>query len=325
MRLKIQHVTRYSYPAPVCDNHNELRLMPLNDDRQTCVDFWAATSPLTHIFYYNLPTGRVHHFNVRPEHRQLTVTATSHVLTQPVDAVADLPFGGGGLDFYRVDSIREDYAEYLMATSRVPDHLDVESLVQVARSGAETNDAASFLMSLNRVIHRVLAYKKGATEVDTPLEDVLASREGVCQDFAHLMLAVCRRVGIPARYTSGYLYTRRADRQGLDMLGDTGEKALEELGIGRSLALVRAGGAMAELIDGDAMHAWVECLLPDNRWHGFDPTNCLVTNDVYVRVHYGRDYGDVVPLRGVYAGPQARKLEVSVSVTDEDAQDAAAP
>ena len=321
MRLKIQHVTRYSYPTAVCDNHNEVRLMPLNDERQTCIDFWLVTSPLTHIFYYNLPTGRVHHFNVRPEHRQLSVTATSNVITQPTDAIADLPFGGPGLEFYDSDLIRQDYAEYLMATERVPNHLDLEALIQVAKSGVDTPDAPSFLMSLNRVLHRVLTYKKGATDVDTPLEEVLRTHEGVCQDFAHLMLAICRRLGIPARYTSGYLYTRGVDQQGLDSLGDSGEKVLEELGIGRPLRLVRTKPEVGELIDGDAMHAWVECLLPDNRWHGFDPTNCLVTNDAFVRVHFGRDYGDAVPLHGVFSGPQARTLEVSVSVTEEEAGD----
>ena len=288
MRLKIQHVTRFSYPAPVCNNHTEVRLMPINDERQTCTNFSLVTSPLSHVFHYDLPTGRVHHFNVRHEHRQLIVTALSHVITQPSDAIADLPIGGPDLEYYESGEIRQDYAEYLMSTERVPNNLDLDNLIQAARSGSETPDTASFLISLNNVLHRGLTYKKGATDVDTPLQTVIETREGVCQDFAHLMLAICRRVRIPARYTSGYLYTRGVS------------------------------GSDSDIVDGDAMHAWIECLLPDNRWHGFDPANGVVTGEAFVRVHFGRDYGDVVPMRGVFEGPQARTLDVSVSVGEDD-------
>ncbi|HEY3329719.1 MAG TPA: transglutaminase family protein [Capsulimonadaceae bacterium] len=315
MRFKIQHTTRYTYPAPVSDNHNELRLMPLTDDRQTCTDFWLVTAPLAHVFYYNLPTGRVHHFNIRAPHKSLTVTATAHIVTQPFDPFLDLPMGQNDWEFYTRDVTREDYAEYLVPTERVPLDLPTGNLTEIADAATEGESAADFLISLNRVLHRVLKYHPGATDVDTPLAEVIATHTGVCQDFAHLMLAICRSRNIPARYVSGYLYTQGTSRQGVDVLADRAETALS--GLGYSETPVAKPDAAAQLVDGGAMHAWVECLLPDNRWHGFDPTNCLLTNELYIRVHTGRDYGDVPPMHGVYSGPTATKLEVSVAVTPE--------
>jgi transglutaminase-like putative cysteine protease len=114
---------------------------------------------------------------------------------------------------------------------------------------------------------------------------------GVCQDFAHLMLSICRRQQIPSRYVSGYLYT----------------------GIGGN-----------DLVSGDASHAWIECLLPGGHWIGFDPTNNLVVNDKYIKVQHGRDYSDVPPLRGIYRGASAQELDVIVKVTSEDVPDLAA-
>ena len=151
-------------------------------------------------------------------------------------------------------------------------------------------------------IHSDFAYTPGVTTVDTPLQDVVAGRAGVCQDFTHLMLAVCRRQGIPSRYVSGYLFT--------------GEQAASDQTQRLSQGSV-AGRARSGLAGGDATHAWVECLLPNERWYGFDPTNNLLANDSYITVHHGRDYDDVTPLRGVYKGASEAVLEVSVRVIEE--------
>ena len=155
-------------------------------------------------------------------------------------------------------------------------------------------------MALTRQLYRVLTYAPGSTHVNSSIRQVLDHGAGVCQDFAHLMLAVCRRQGIPSRYVSGYLYT--------------GEEHSEPGGEGD---LARDPDAPHGLVSGNAMHAWVECLLPDNRWHGFDPTNNLLTNDYYVKVHTGRDYGDVPPVRGVYRGPLVHTMDVSVKVVSD--------
>ncbi len=112
------------------------------------------------------------------------------------------------------------------------------------------------------------------------MDEVLAHRRGVCQDFAHVMLAACRVNGVPSRYVSGYVYP-----------GDEG-------------------------LRGDAaMHAWIECLLPSGVWCGFDPTNNVLASEHHVKVHVGRDYADVVPTKGVYRGPGKHRMRVSVSIT----------
>jgi transglutaminase-like putative cysteine protease len=138
---------------------------------------------------------------------------------------------------------------------------------------------AAFLLELARRIHAEYIYDPRATQVTTPLAEVLAHRRGVCQDFAHLMLAVSRAAGIPARYVSGYLYT---------------EKPPEGEG---------------------AMHAWVEAYVPSAGWIGLDPTHGLLVDHQYVKVAVGRAYADVPPTRGVFRGPQEHTIAVRVRVT----------
>jgi transglutaminase-like putative cysteine protease len=296
VRLRITHTTRYIYPAPARESHNEVRLMPLSDDDQTCLDFRLSLTPEARLFAYDLPSGRVHHFNIRAPHSELTMVADSLVATHRHDPFIGLQLERDDREFYRREGIRQRYAEYLAPTARVPFVADTDRIAAVARrqSGGST---ASFLIGLTRALYRVLTYAPGATNVNSSLLQVLEQKQGVCQDFSHLMLAICRRQGIPARYVSGYLFT-----------GETTTGTEEE----RLTAQVPG-----TLVSGDAMHAWVECLLPDEQWRGFDPTNNLLANDHYVKVHHGRDYGDVPPARGVYHGPFSHTLDVSVRVVRE--------
>jgi transglutaminase-like putative cysteine protease len=292
MRLRIEHTTHYEYPSPVRDSHNELRLMPITDDDQACLDFRVGLEPSAPVFAYDLPTGRVHHFNHRAPHDSLTIRAESFVVTHRHNPFDGLQLLNDDRRFYAHPRIRQMYAEYLMPTARVPLIPEADRIASVALKQT-SGSAASFLIGLTRVLYRVCQFKPGATNVNTTLVQFLENNAGVCQDFVHLMLSVCRRQGIPSRYVSGYLYT--------------GEKSEPE-----------ADADMQQhtrtLLGGDAMHAWVECLLPDERWHGFDPTNNLLTNDYYVKVHYGRDYGDVAPIRGLYRGPSANVMNVGVRV-----------
>jgi len=277
--------------------------MPLSDEDQTCLDFRLTTTPPAHVFAYDLPSGRVHHFDVRSPHMELVVAAESLVVTHRHDPFAGLQLVTEDSAFYSLEGIRQRYCEYLAPTERVHLHPETDRIAAIARkqTGAGT---ASFLIALTRLLYRVIAYKPGATNVNSTIQHVLEHKSGVCQDFAHLMLAICRRQGIPARYVSGYLYT--------------GGRKTEHLSIERGENDEANGETPSDtLVGGDAMHAWVECLLPGETWHGFDPTNNVLTNDYYVKVHYGRDYGDVPPIRGVYHGPFARSLDVSVRVVKE--------
>lgn len=279
---------------PACDSHNELRLMPQSDSTQTCLDFRLHVTPPARISAYDLPSGRVHNFDVRPPHSELVITAEALVVTHHTDPFASLQLVEDDSGFYAREDVRQRYAEYLLPTQRVPLDPETDRIAVVAQRQAGVG-TASFLIALTRLLHRVFDYAPGATNVNTPIREVLENRQGVCQDFAHLMLAICRRQGIPSRYISGYLYTG-------DPAPDSEEA--EERHTGR-------------LVSGNATHAWVECLMPDGKWCGFDPTNNMVTNHYYVKIHSGLDYGDALPVRGVYRGPFAHTLDVAVRVHRE--------
>ncbi len=283
MHLRIRHSTRYIYPFPAVESHNELRLKPLTDAHQTCVDFRLVVRPSAAIFSHETPFGTVHHFNVREPHSEMEIIGESAVETRNSDPFAGLNLTEDDWVYYRDGAARRLFPEYLAPTRLVPDEPAAASIAASARA-RDGRSVAEFLVTLNRVLHRLLEYDFEATTVSSTIRDVLGDRKGVCQDFTHLMLAVSRSQGIPARYVSGYILTAT---EGAPMIG------------------------------GEAMHAWVECYLPDRAWHGFDPTNDLLANDRYVKVHIGRDYHDVAPTRGVYRGPAEQRLEVDVSVSAE--------
>jgi len=307
--------------------------MPLSDADQTCLDFRLTISPTARVFAYDLPVGRVHHFNVRERHLELKISAESLVVTQSSNPFAQLQLVTDDTDFYARPDVRQKYYEYLQPTRRVPFASETDRIATVARKQAGIG-TASMLIALTRLLHRAFSYSPGSTTVNTSLQQVLENKQGVCQDFAHLMLSVCRKQGIPARYVSGYLYTgeqepssasetntgRRADDQHSG--GSSEGSSPNGMNNGMSSAVASATSSREDeakgLVSGNAMHAWVECLMPDERWSGFDPTNNMVTNDFYVKVHHGRDYGDVLPVRGLYRGPFAHTLDVSVHVLREE-------
>ncbi len=301
MRLRVYYQTRYIYSQPVWDSHNEVRLMPVSDADQTCLSFRLATVPSVPVFSYEMPVGRVHHFNLRAAHQELSLAAESVVITHRHSPFANMEYDPNADTFYTQEGFWEENVEYLSPTPRVPLLPGTDPFVQAARAEAEPGPA-SFPMALMAVMHRELTYTPGATTVDSPLSHIIETKQGVCQDYAHLMLAVCRRQGIPARYVSGYLYTGGGEGLVTPQRGSMEVAALQP---------------SLDLTGGDATHAWVECLLPDRRWYGFDPTNNLVTTDSYIKVHHGRDYQDVSPLRGVYRGASENTLEVAVRVIAE--------
>jgi len=134
---------------------------------------------------------------------------------------------------------------------------------------------------LNKSIYDYFEYVPRSTRVDSPIDEAIATHRGVCQDFAHTMIALLRHIGIPARYVSGYLYRSREDHD-------------------RSTP--------------DASHAWVEVLLPHLNWVGFDPTNDLIAFNRHIRTAVGRDYADVPPTHGVFRGKTESELYVAVQV-----------
>jgi transglutaminase-like putative cysteine protease len=284
-RYRLLHVTHFSYDGPVTDSYNEVRLRPLQDEYQSCLSFKLSTNPAssiaTHTDYFG---NTVHRFNVLSEHRHLRIEADSVVLVQQPRSLSSeavpLDVIESGLDTL------EELYDFLSPTEYVP-HL---SPLQVIANVAESEGDHTFWTFADRaahIVHERFRYEKGATHVHSSIRDAVGTGAGVCQDFAHILLAVLRMRGIPARYVSGYLVPPRT---------------------------AEPGASPEEVVGGQASHAWIEVFIPGNGWFGLDPTLGKAVGVQHVRVAYGRDYGDVAPLRGVYKGHAGQHMSVDVRV-----------
>jgi transglutaminase-like putative cysteine protease len=260
----------------------ELWMQPQKGGAQRLVSFELDIEPPARLFSYADAFGNaVYHFDVPQPHQSLRIEARSAVETNPR---VDLP---EALDMAEWDRARADFImaeafEFLHPYGfTVPTPKLASFVADKGLDKLRDLDPLSAVKALNETIYQAFDYVPGATEADSPIDHVLESGKGVCQDFSHIMLAVCRAWGLPARYVSGYLFTDRA------------------------------GGDRS---DPDATHAWVEVFLPSLRWVGFDPTNNMLAGERHVSVAIGRDYGDVPPSRGVYKGDEDSQLVVGVSV-----------
>jgi transglutaminase-like putative cysteine protease len=280
MRYSIRHVTRFTYDAPITESVMEARMQPRTDEDQRCLQFALTTTPDARVMMYRDHDGNtVHHFDIPARHSRLTVTADALVECLPHSPLPHRlgPGAWGKLDA-RVSS-GEAY-EFLSPSTFVVSSPALEAFRQEIRLN-RGNDPLVMVRRLMGEMYSRLEYSPRSTRVDSPIDEALDARRGVCQDFAHIFLALVRPIGLPARYVSGYLF--------------------------------RDEGSSDRSTDG-ATHAWVEVLLPDLGWIGFDPTNNLVVEDRHVRVAIGRDYADVPPTRGVYKGVSAVRTELGVSV-----------
>lgn len=286
------HVTNFAYDAPVSESYNELRLRPRHDDAQSCLSFRVTTNPsaraIGHQDYYN---NWVHVFHILREHRTLRVESEAVVLVhpqpRPESTISLADFAG------LADTLYGDHYDFLSPSQYCPFLPEVRELaVQAEARGGKS--AWDFAQAASSLIHETFSYRKGATHVHSAIADCLAIKSGVCQDFSHLLLALLRMRGLPARYVSGYLVPSEGD----------GDRA-----------------AMERVIGGLASHAWVEAFIPDVGWFGLDPTSGIFAESQHIRVAYGRDYGDVPPVRGVYKGHAGQSLSVDVLVRpDVDAE-----
>lgn len=294
-RYRLSHITEFTYDGPVSESYNEVRLRPRQDDLQTCLSFRLATDPAARASAHQDPYGNwVHRFNVLAEHRHLRVDADTVVLVH-----TPRPLPDDGIALRELEEHAEALDEYydLMCPTVYAPHLPaVKELVDAAQQ-ASRGTAAGFARAAASLVHERFRYEKGATHVQSSIEDALTTRAGVCQDFAHLLLAMLRMRGLPARYVSGYLVPN---------------------------STAEPGASAAEVIGGQASHAWTEVYLPGEGWFGLDPTLGQPVDLRHVRVAYGRDYGDVAPVRGVYKGHAGQRLSVDVRVRpalDEDGRE----
>ena len=281
MFYSIKHLTKFHYASPVSESVMEARMHPRSEGNQRCLTFHLAVSPRCRVFAYRDHVGNnIHHFDIPGQHSYLVIVAESLLDVQPASEIPDsLPPDA----WAEADAMVQmgDYWEMLLPSGfaePTPLLLDLANQLGVCRR----DDPLTLLRELNQRLYEYFDYVPKSTKVDSPIDHAIESRQGVCQDFAHIMIALVRSLRIPCRYVSGYLYRRAQDHD-------------------RSVV--------------DATHAWVEAFLPPLGWVGFDPTNCLLAGDRHIRTAIGRDYADVPPTRGIFRGHTASDLSVAVRVT----------
>lgn len=283
MKFSVQHSTCYRYSSPVWDSFNDAHLCPVSDEFQFCESFHLEISPQSPSVFRRLDfyTNQVHHFEVMEPHESLEVVASS-----VVETFSDVRDFSVHSSFERLAGLGRDerYYDFLNASSRVAliPMIEHEAKEIVDASG----DVQIEVEGVMAFIFNNFQYAPGATQVESTVAEVFSHKSGVCQDFAHLMIALCRVVGIPARYVSGYFYIQKAVFGSAD--------------------------------DNTASHAWVECFLPGIGWVGYDPTHNRRVDASYIKVAMGRDYADVRPLAGTFRGDSQADMAVSVLVEQID-------
>lgn len=277
-RYRIEHVTKYRYGVPVRNCSMSLALKPIEDHRQRLAGFGIETEPAGSIFPVADFLGNTRHqFHLYREHRSLVITARSTVDVASPDAPAERCDEGAWETIlgWRDSFHHRDFLDHGGLARPSP---GLERFVR--QNGIEpSGDPMTALKRLSSALFERFEYVPGSTTISSTIDHILDTGRGVCQDYAHVMIAVARTWGIPSRYVSGYLHDVSA--------GD------------------EAGRGMTT-------HAWVECLLPGSGWTGFDPTNQALADARHVRVAVGRDYQDVSPTHGVLHGGGDIRLDVEV-------------
>jgi transglutaminase-like putative cysteine protease len=277
MHLRILHRTTFVYAGKARDSFNEVRLRPVNDATQRCRKFKLRTTPgAKPRAYDDLYGNTIHYFEVPATHTRLVIEATSEVETTATETRPVVP--RTPLSALERAEERNMLAEYYTSSHYIP--LDVELWREAQDALAEgRGDVWSDVRRMGAHVYRRFAYRPKTTGVSTKATDVLKLRMGVCQDFAHVHIGMCRSVGIPARYVSGYFFnnTRRP----------------------REI---------------EASHAWMEAFVPGYGWAAYDPTHDRPADERYVKIAVGRDYADVPPVAGTYHGAPTRSLKVEVTV-----------
>ncbi len=278
-RLRIEHVTGYSYEGDVAASYNEARMLPASTDSQFVLSSQLDIEPNSAVNHYVDYFGtRVATFDVLAGHSALSLTARSLVEVRP------RPIENSEITWKRLRREAERSIQTVEQLTQSPRTKPHEEVVEIAKTIAgQHKDPGHAAHAIAATIGDAVEYVTGVTGVLTTASEAWEARKGVCQDLAHITLGALREVGIPARYVSGYFHPKPNAEVGVAVPGES--------------------------------HAWVEWFAGE--WQGFDPTNNLEIGDRHVIVGRGRDYNDVPPLRGVYAGPFKSELHVKVTITRE--------
>jgi len=273
MKWEIFHSTRYDYLSAVRDSVNNVCLQPMPIPEQTVELFILKVLPASQLTHsHDLFSNRISRFEIIEPHSYLLIEAQSRVTTHPP---VPLPASEKLCSFAEIQTVSniESWFDFLQASRFVGLSPEAWKLALDATQGLD--DAWLAALALMDFVFGYLKYEPYSTHVHTPMAEVMKDRRGVCQDFAHLLIGLCRALKIPARYISGYLATEKAS----------------------------------------ATHAWVEVFIPGHGWRGLDPTHNRQIGETYVKIGHGRDYADVPPVSGNYHGTRERKMTVAVKIT----------
>jgi transglutaminase-like putative cysteine protease len=275
VRLRVIHLTRLSYSEAVSEEVMECRLGPLTDEDQRSERFELRMKPSGRIHsFVDAFANTAHLITLAGPHEHIELTTESQVTTLLQD-----PFALPSVPPRPLAPVeRHDYLAFSRLIPREPRLVELADPYQAASA----DDAFAAAQALSSLVHREFAYIPDSTTTTTTVADLLDGRAGVCQDFAHVLIGLCRVVGLPARYVSGYVGAH-----------DEGE--------GRSVT---------------ASHAWAEIYTSTHGWRGFDPANNLLASELHVKMAVGRDYGDVPPTHGTFRGVATASLAVEVSVRE---------
>jgi transglutaminase-like putative cysteine protease len=288
---EIRHKTTFDYEEVVSVSHHVLHLAPRRHPLQTCLESETVVVPKPAVDsagedYFGNP---IQHLTVQRPHKQLVVDAHARVEVRP--AAQPLPLAKSA----PWETVREQLAAYEVLDAY---ELVFESPYVAGNDAIRDYALQSFLpgrpilaaaMDLTSRIFREFQYRGGVSDVSTPVSDVFAMRQGVCQDFAHLMIACVRSLGLASRYVSGYLLTRPPEGK-------------------------------EKLVGSDASHAWVSVFAGELGWVDFDPTNNAIPGVEHITFAWGRDYGDVSPINGFIVGGGAHQVSVAVDVSPQPAR-----
>jgi transglutaminase-like putative cysteine protease len=282
MRLDIRYRMSFTYDEPIWESQNEIRVRPRQGPSQRLIAYRLTPAPAARVLSFVDYWGTaVDHVGVREPHQQFDLVAEAAVETSdplPLDLDSESEIGAD-------PRLAQEMTEYLAPSPHTRWDDDLVDLAQSAIAGTRT--ARDRIDAVVELVHGSLVYERGSTRIGIEITDLLSGGRGVCQDFAHLTIALLRSVGAPSRYVSGYLFA--SDESALDSTDDDSTIAVQT-------------------------HAWVEVFVPGHGWHAIDPTNQRAVAARHVVIGHGRDYDDVAPVRGVFVGGATPRVEAGVEI-----------
>lgn len=280
----VKHITHYSYSSPVIDTTNQIMLYPITDQYQQLKnqEITITGNPLIETFtdyFFN----KVGIFSLIEPHSELIITSELEIVTMPAPQMAD-----NEAPKYQWQQLKHLCRQFPYIDFLHIEYFDNDDELQHTINQIFDEQKTPFInvQAFSEYIYQNFEYRKGITNVETKVSEIWKLKAGVCQDFAHMLLLMLRKVGIPARYVSGYICPSNEE--------------------------IRGEGAT---------HAWVEAFIPSAGWIGFDPTNNCIVNDRHIRLAIGRNFSDCTPVKGTYKGCSEHKLQVSVMIENANNKD----